>query len=73
MFKRNRHLSYTNVPQMANKRGGGVAVYVKEHIQVCEKQYFHNVTDLEFLALKVETPVSALIATVYRPPDYSVI
>ncbi|KAF1374343.1 hypothetical protein PFLUV_G00249070 [Perca fluviatilis] len=72
MFKRNRHLSYTNVPQMANKRGGGVAVYVKEHIQVREKQYVHNVTDLEFLALKVEAPVSALIAAVYRPPDYSV-
>ena len=72
LFKRNRHLSYTNVPQMANKRGGGVAVYVKEHIQVREKQYVHNVTDLEFLALKVEAPVSALIAAVYRPPDYSV-
>ncbi|TDG95925.1 hypothetical protein EPR50_G00243830 [Perca flavescens] len=72
MFKRNRHLSYTNVPQMANKCGGGVAVYVKEHIQVREKQYVHDVTDLEFLALKVEAPVSALIVAVYRPPDYSV-
>lgn len=72
MFKRNRHLSYTNVPQMANRGGGGVAVYVKNHIQVREIQYVHNVTDLEFLALKVEAPVSALIAAVYRPPDYSV-
>ncbi|XP_068449333.1 uncharacterized protein [Clinocottus analis] len=29
MFKRNRHVSYTNVPQMAGRGGGGVAVYVK--------------------------------------------
>ncbi|KAK0139103.1 ATP-dependent DNA helicase PIF1 [Merluccius polli] len=72
MFKRNRQLSYTNVPQMADRGGGGVAVYVKNHIQVQEIQYVYNVTDLEFLALKVEAPVSALIATVYRPPDYSV-
>ena len=72
MFKRNRHLSYTNVPQIANRGGGGVAVYVRSHIQVREKQYIHNVTDLEFVALKVEAPVSALIAAVYRPPDYSV-
>ncbi|XP_062414952.1 uncharacterized protein LOC134107225 [Pungitius pungitius] len=72
MFKRNRHLSYTNVPQIANRGGGGVAVYVKNHIQVREKQYVHNVTDLEFVALKVEAPASALIAAVYRPPDYSV-
>ena len=69
MFKRNRHLSYTHFPQIANRGGGGVAVYVKNHIQVCEKQYVHNVTDLEFLALKVQAPVSALIAAVYRPPD----
>ncbi|XP_039454375.1 uncharacterized protein LOC120433000 [Oreochromis aureus] len=71
LFKRNRHLSYTNFPQMANRSGGGVAVYVKSDIQVHEKQYIHNVTDLEFLALKVEAPVSALIAVVYRPPDYT--
>ncbi|XP_025759938.1 uncharacterized protein LOC109197979 isoform X1 [Oreochromis niloticus] len=71
LFKRNRHLSYTNFPQMANRSGGGVAVYVKSDIQVHEKQYIHNVTDLEFLALKVEAPVSALIVVVYRPPDYT--
>ena len=29
-------------------------------------------TDLEFVALKVEAPVSALIAAVYRPPDYGI-
>ncbi len=37
MFKRSRHLSYTNLPQMANRGGGGVAVYVKNHLQVREK------------------------------------
>ncbi|XP_055370345.1 uncharacterized protein LOC114870002 [Betta splendens] len=46
MFKRNRHLSYTQFPHMASRGGGGVAVYV-------------------------EAPLPALIAAVYRPPDYS--
>ncbi|XP_024120187.1 uncharacterized protein LOC112141313 [Oryzias melastigma] len=72
MFYRNRHQSYTNFPQLAKKGGGGVAVYVRDNIQVTEKRYLHNVTDLEFVALKVETPVSALIVAVYRPPDYNV-
>ncbi|KAF0040426.1 hypothetical protein F2P81_006324 [Scophthalmus maximus] len=30
MFYRNRHLSYTNFPKIANRRGDGVAVYVKK-------------------------------------------
>ncbi|XP_041864545.1 uncharacterized protein LOC121654446 isoform X2 [Melanotaenia boesemani] len=71
LYKRNRHVSYTNLPQMASRCGGGVAVYVRNHIQVHEKQYLHNVTDLEFVVLKVEAPVQALIAAVYRPPSYS--
>ena len=37
-----------------------------------KKQYVHNVTDLEFVAVKVEAPVSASTAAVYGPPDYSV-
>ena len=56
---------------MAKDNGGGVAVYVKNNIQAREKQYIHNVTDLEFVVVKVEAPVNALIATVYRPPSYS--
>lgn len=72
MFKRNRHLSYSKFPQMANRSGGGVAIYVKNDLQVREKQYMNNVTDVGFVAVKVEAPVSALIAAVYRPPDYSV-
>lgn len=70
MFKCNRYLSYKYFPQMANRRGGGVAVDLKADIQVREKQYIHSVTDLDFLALKAEAPVSALIAAVYRPPEY---
>ncbi|KAK2919563.1 hypothetical protein Q8A73_003934 [Channa argus] len=58
--------------KIANKSGGGVAVYVKNHVHTLKKQYVHNVTDLEFVALKVEGPVTALAAAVYRPPDYSV-
>uniref|UniRef100_A0AAZ1Y0Q6 ATP-dependent DNA helicase n=1 Tax=Oreochromis aureus TaxID=47969 RepID=A0AAZ1Y0Q6_OREAU len=71
MFKRNRHVSYTNFPQMASRSGGGVVVYLRNHFQVQVKQYLHNVTDLEFLVLKVQAPFPALIAVVYRPPDYS--
>lgn len=70
MFKCNRNLSYTNFPQMVNRGGCGVSGFVKDDMQVLEKQYIHNVTDLEFLALKVEAPVDALIGSVYRPPDY---
>ena len=34
-------------------------------------QYIQNVTDLEFYVVKVEAPVNALIAAIYRPPLYS--
>uniref|UniRef100_A0A669DR94 Uncharacterized protein n=1 Tax=Oreochromis niloticus TaxID=8128 RepID=A0A669DR94_ORENI len=71
MFKCNRHVSYTNFPHMASRSGGGVVVYLRNHFQVQVKQYLHNVTDLEFLVLKVQAPFPALIAVVYRPPDYS--
>jgi len=72
MFKRNRHLSYTNHPHIASRSGGGVAMYVRNHYHACEKQYLQNVTDLEFLVVKLESPVKALIAVVYRPPDYNI-
>ncbi|KAL4008003.1 hypothetical protein ACER0C_001855 [Sarotherodon galilaeus] len=54
MFKRNRHVSYTNFPHMASRSGGGVVVYLRNHFQV-----------------QVQAPFPALIAVVYRPPDYS--
>ncbi|CAH2245717.1 Hypothetical predicted protein [Pelobates cultripes] len=72
LFKRNRHLSYTNRPDIASKGGGGVALYVRNQFKAFEKQYHHNVTDLEFLVVKLESPIQALIAVVYRPPDYSI-
>nr|XP_024656749.1 ATP-dependent DNA helicase PIF1-like isoform X2 [Maylandia zebra]XP_024656956.1 ATP-dependent DNA helicase PIF1-like isoform X2 [Maylandia zebra] len=34
MFKRNRHVSYTNFPHMASRSGGGVVVYLRNHFQV---------------------------------------
>lgn len=43
---------------LADRQGGGVAAYVKDHIQGSEKQCVHNLSDLLFLALKVEAPVS---------------
>ncbi|RXN03150.1 replicase helicase endonuclease [Labeo rohita] len=71
MYKRNRHASYTNYVHLANKNGGGVAIYVKNSFQVCPLMYMQNVTDLEYLVLKIEAPKQALIAVIYRPPSYN--
>ncbi len=57
--------------KIAKKDGGGVAIFYKEDIQAQPRQYIHNVTDLEFVLLKIDTPTNATIATVYRPPHYS--
>ena len=70
MFARCRQVSYTNFPDMATKDGGGVAVYCKSHIQAEARRYFQNVTDLEFVVVKLEAPVRAVIAAVYRPPHF---
>ncbi|KAK0145565.1 ATP-dependent DNA helicase PIF1 [Merluccius polli] len=70
MFARSRQVSYTNFPDMATKDGGGVAVYCKSHIQAEAQRYFQNVTDLEFVVVKLEAPVRAVIAAVYRPPHF---
>uniref|UniRef100_A0A3B1IIS5 ATP-dependent DNA helicase n=1 Tax=Astyanax mexicanus TaxID=7994 RepID=A0A3B1IIS5_ASTMX len=70
MHQRNRHVSYTNFTHLSNKSGGGVAIYVKNHLQARLVQYVQNVTDLEFLLLKVEAPKQVVIAVVYRPPNY---
>ncbi|KAL6486235.1 hypothetical protein MHYP_G00056270 [Metynnis hypsauchen] len=71
LYKRNRHTSYSNYTHLSNKSGGGVAIYVKNNVQAHPVQYIQNVTDLEFLVLKVEAPKKALIAVVYRPPNYT--
>ena len=71
MFRRNREISYSNNPCIANTSGGGVAVYVKNHLQARWKEWIHNATDLEYVVVKVEAPVNALIAAVYRPPQYT--
>lgn len=71
MYKRNRHTSYSSPSQFSNRRGGGVAIYVRNNVQARLLQYVHGVTDLEVLVVKVEAPVKALIAVIYRPPDYN--
>ena len=71
MFKRNRHVSYSSHSHLSNRNGGGVAVFVKSHVQAHHMQYIQGVTDLEFLVLKVVAPVQVLMAVIYRPPDYN--
>nr|XP_021330385.1 uncharacterized protein LOC101882679 [Danio rerio] len=71
MFARNRHASYSTLPEMAKKDCGGVAIYCKEDIQAEPRHFIHHVTDLEFVVIKVDAPVTATIAAVYRPPDFS--
>ncbi|XP_032445815.1 uncharacterized protein LOC116736996 [Xiphophorus hellerii] len=69
-FSRNRHVSYSNRVDIAKKEGGGVATYCRSLLQPQERRFFNQVTDLEFNVVKVDTPIRALIATVYRPPSY---
>ncbi len=71
MYKRNRHVSYTNYVHLANKNGGGVAIYVKNSFKVSPVMYIQNVTDLEYLVLKIKAPKQALLAVIYRPPSYN--
>ncbi len=52
---------------MARKNGDGVAIYVRNHIRVSEKQYTQSAADIEFTVFKLEALFSALIAAVYRP------
>ncbi|KAL6485916.1 hypothetical protein MHYP_G00053080 [Metynnis hypsauchen] len=72
MYKHNRNVSYSNFPDLANQKGGGVAVYVKSHLTAQRLQYLQGVTDMEFLALKITAPVRVIIVAVYRPPSYSI-
>ncbi len=72
MYKRNRHASYLpNYVHLANKNGGGVAIYVKNSFQVSPLMYIQNVTDLEYLVLKIKAPKQALLTVIYRPPSYN--
>ncbi len=69
-FMRNRHVSYSTHQEIAKKAGGGVAIYCKEHISAQPRQYVQNVTDLEYVVIKVDSLIKATIAAVYRPPHY---
>ncbi|KAG1928320.1 ATP-dependent DNA helicase PIF1 [Pimephales promelas] len=70
VFLRNRHVSYSTHREIAQKAGGGVAIYCKGHISAQPRQFIQNVTDLEYVVIKVDSPIKATIAAVYRPPHY---
>ncbi|RXN16065.1 ATP-dependent DNA helicase PIF1-like protein [Labeo rohita] len=72
LFTRNRHVSYSTHQEIRKKNGGGVAIYCKEHIPTQPRQYIQNVTDLEFVVVKLDSPIKAAIVAVYRPPQYNV-
>ncbi|RXN32331.1 replicase helicase endonuclease [Labeo rohita] len=72
LFTRNRHVSYSTHQEIGKKNGGGVAIYCKEHIPTQPRQYIQNVTDLEFVVVKLDSPIKAAIVAVYRPPQYNV-
>ena len=71
LFKRNRHVSYNTLPQMANQKGGGVAIFAKNHLNVQVLQYLLGVTNLEYVAVKINNPIKTVVAAVYRPPTYN--
>ncbi|XP_074549060.1 uncharacterized protein LOC141807175 [Halichoeres trimaculatus] len=71
MFERSRRASYDAHEDMVAKAGGGVAMYCKSTLKAEVPRCMQHVTDMECLVLKVEVPVKVLIATVYRPPNYS--
>ncbi|XP_057696959.1 uncharacterized protein LOC130918842 [Corythoichthys intestinalis] len=72
MFHRNRSASYSNCPDLVTKLGGGVAICVKKnHIVAKEIKYIQGETDLEFVVVKLDSPVNVLIAAVYRAPAHN--
>ncbi|XP_070814299.1 uncharacterized protein [Chaetodon trifascialis] len=70
MFARSRQTSYNSCADMASKDGGGVAVYCRCNVQAEPRRYMQDVTDLEFVVVKIEAPVKVLLATVYKPPHF---
>uniref|UniRef100_A0A9J7Y7T4 ATP-dependent DNA helicase n=1 Tax=Cyprinus carpio carpio TaxID=630221 RepID=A0A9J7Y7T4_CYPCA len=72
LFTRNRHVSYSTHQELGNKNGGGVTIYCKEHIPAQPRQYIQNVTDLEFVVIKLDSPIKAAVVAVYRPPQYNI-
>ncbi len=72
LITRNRHVSYSTHQEIGKKNGGGVAIYCKEHIPSQPRQYIQNVTDLEFVVIKIDSPIKAAIVAVYRPPKYNI-
>lgn len=71
MFSHSRWASYRHYADVAKKDGGGVSIYCKTHLQVEALTQLTDVSDLELVAPKLQAPIQALIAAVYRPPSYS--
>ena len=68
---KNRRDSYTFQTELLAKDGGGTAIYIRENVLAKEIRYMHNVTDLEFTAVKVQQPCDAIVITIYRDQKYS--
>ena len=71
MFTRSRVGSYNTCMSMRRKDGGGVAVYCASNVQAELRKYMQDVTDLEFVVVKIEAPVKVVIATVYKPQSFN--
>lgn len=72
VLARSRSASYGTQCLVTQKDGDGVAMYCKTHIQCDPIRQIGKVSDLEFSVLKLQSPVGALIATMYRPPTFKI-
>ena len=52
-----------------NRHGGGVTIYVKKSLHICEKPEFND-SDLEFIWVEISsTSTKAMVDVNYRPPN----
>ena len=53
-----------------NRHGGGVAIFAKPNIYICEKPEFHT-SEIEILWLEVIlNNLKAMVGVIYRPPTF---
>ena len=72
LVHKNREESYNSEQNMILKDGGGIAIYIKESLQFEVIRDVGEVTDLEFLGIKIENQVDSIVMAMYRPPTYSI-
>ena len=72
LLNRNRSTCYTTDNEISSLAGGGVAIYVRDTLEVELLSPFQNVANVEYVAIKVLKPYTAIIITIYRPPRYSI-